>query len=36
VANGEKIACPGVIRNAPLSINNTPFHVDLFVTPLAG
>jgi hypothetical protein len=36
VANGEKIACPGVIRHAPLSIDNTSFTVDLFVMPLAG
>jgi hypothetical protein len=36
VANGEKVACPGVIRNARVSIDNTDFHADLFVMPLAG
>ena len=36
VANGERVACPGVIRNAPFSINGTAFHTDLFVMPLAG
>jgi hypothetical protein len=36
VANGEKIACPGVIHNAPVFIDGTTFHVDLFVMPLAG
>jgi hypothetical protein len=36
VANGEKIACPGVIRNAPVSVAGTTFRVDLFVMPLAG
>ncbi|XP_066323760.1 uncharacterized protein [Miscanthus floridulus] len=36
VANGEKIACPGVICNAPVSVDGTTFHVDLFVMPLAG
>ncbi|XP_021311923.1 uncharacterized protein LOC110433726 [Sorghum bicolor] len=36
VANGERVACPGVIRNAPFSINGTAFSTDLFVMPLAG
>ncbi|XP_066347901.1 uncharacterized protein [Miscanthus floridulus] len=36
VANGERVACPGVIHRAPISIDNTPFHIDLFVMPLAG
>ena len=36
VANGERVACPGVIRNAPFSINGTAFHTDLFVMPPAG
>lgn len=35
-ANGEVVACPGVIRRAPISINETTFQVDLFVMPLAG
>ena len=36
VANGERVACPGVIQNAPFSIADTMFHTDLFVMPLAG
>lgn len=36
VANGEKVPCPGVIRHAPLVVNNIDFCVDLFVMPLAG
>lgn len=36
VANGEKVACPGVIRQAVLSIDGSLFTVDLFVIPLAG
>jgi len=36
VANGERVACPGVIRNALFSIDNTAFNTDLFVMPLAG
>jgi hypothetical protein len=36
VANGERVPCPGVIRRAPLSINDCTFAVDLFVMPLAG
>ena len=36
VANGERVSCPGVIRQAPLTIDNDTFRVDLFVMPLAG
>ncbi|XP_066338026.1 uncharacterized protein [Miscanthus floridulus] len=36
VANGERVSCPGVIRQAPLSIDDSTFRVDLFVMPLAG
>ena len=36
VANGERVSCLGVIRNAPFSIDGTTFHTDLFVMPLAG
>ncbi|XP_035823519.1 uncharacterized protein [Zea mays] len=36
VANGDKVPCPGVIRHAPITINNFSFAVDLFVLPLAG
>ncbi|XP_066323873.1 uncharacterized protein [Miscanthus floridulus] len=36
VANGEKIQCPGVLRQAPITIDGEAFHVDLFVMPLAG
>lgn len=36
VANSEKITCPGVIRDAPVTTHDTTFHVDLFVMPLAG
>ena len=36
VANGERVACPGVIQNAPFSIADTMFHTDLFVMPLTG
>jgi len=36
VANGECVSCPGVIRQAPLTIDNDTFRVDLFVMPLAG
>ena len=36
MANGEKIQCPGVLRQAPLTIDGEVFHVDLFVMPLAG
>ena len=36
MANGEKVACPGVLRQAPVTINGKEFCVDLFVMPLAG
>jgi hypothetical protein len=36
VANGEKVSCPGVIRQAPISINGMKFLVDIYVMPLAG
>jgi hypothetical protein len=36
VANGERVPCPGVIRNAPFSVADTSFSTDLFVMPLAG
>jgi hypothetical protein len=32
VANGERVACPGVLRQAP----GMEFHVDLYVMSLAG
>jgi len=35
VANG-KVTCPGVLRQAPITIDDNEFHVDLFVMPLAG
>jgi len=34
VANGEKIACPGVIRRAPVTVDGDTFHIDLYVMPL--
>jgi hypothetical protein len=36
VANGERISCPDVLRQAPISIAGEDFHVDLYVMPLAG
>jgi hypothetical protein len=36
VANGERVACPGVLAQAPICIDGTTFLVDLFVMPLAG
>jgi hypothetical protein len=36
VANGEKLQCPGVLRQAPITIDGEAFRVDLFVLPLAG
>jgi hypothetical protein len=36
VANGERITCVGVIRDAPLLIAGALFPADLFVMPLAG
>jgi hypothetical protein len=36
VANGERITCAGVLRNAPLHVDGEAFPTDLFVMPLAG
>lgn len=36
VANGERVSCPGVLRQAPFVIGDDLFHADLFVMPLAG
>lgn len=36
VANGERVSCVGVARNATFSIHDTPFHTDLYIMPLAG
>ena len=36
VANGERVPCPGVLRQAAISIEGMAFHVDLYVMPLAG
>jgi hypothetical protein len=33
VANGERVSCPGVIRQAPILIDGMDFCVDLFVMP---
>jgi hypothetical protein len=36
IANGEHVACPGVLRHAPVIINGMEFRIDLYVMPLAG
>jgi hypothetical protein len=36
VANGEHVACVGVIRDAPLTIGGASFPADLYVMPLVG
>ena len=36
VANGERIACPGVLPQAPFVIQGSSFTADLFIMPLAG
>jgi hypothetical protein len=36
VANGERIICPGVIRDTSIRVHGDIFHVDLFVMPLAN
>jgi hypothetical protein len=36
VTNGERVACSGVIRHTPFSIDATSLATDLFVMPLAG
>jgi hypothetical protein len=35
VANGERIACPRVLPQAPISIEGVSFCVDLYIMPLA-
>jgi hypothetical protein len=36
VANGERVTCAGVFRQAAIDIAGEVFHVDLYVMPLAG
>jgi hypothetical protein len=36
VANGERVPCVGLIRDAPLTIDGATFPADLFVMPLAS
>ena len=36
VANRERIACSGVLPQAPISIEGVSFCVDLYIMPLAG
>ena len=36
MANGERVQCPGVFRNAPFSINDEEFTADFYALPLAG
>ncbi|WVZ81753.1 LOW QUALITY PROTEIN: hypothetical protein U9M48_029095 [Paspalum notatum var. saurae] len=36
VANGERVSCPGILRQAPVIIDDMEFRVDLYVMPLAG
>jgi hypothetical protein len=36
VANDDRISCPGVLRQAPISIAGEEFRVDLYIMPLAG
>jgi predicted aspartyl protease len=36
VANGDKVACPGVLRRTAISIDDLDFSVDLYVMPLTG
>jgi hypothetical protein len=36
VSNGERISCPGVLRQAPISIAGEEFRVDLYIMPLVG
>jgi hypothetical protein len=35
VANGERVSCPGVLRQAPVVVDGAEFSVDLYVMPLA-
>jgi hypothetical protein len=36
MANGECVACSGVLRQAPVDVGGMVFGIDLFVMPLAG
>lgn len=36
VANGDRVACSGVFRDAPFSIGDEAFRADIFVLPLGG
>jgi hypothetical protein len=36
VTNGEQVTCIGVIRDAPLLIDDDSFSADLYIMPLAG
>jgi len=36
VANGEKVTCAGVLRQAPFFIDDEPFIDNIFVLPLGG
>ena len=36
VANGERVQCPDVYRNAPFSVNTEEFQADFYGLPLAG
>jgi hypothetical protein len=36
VANGERIACLGVLRQASIVIDSRPFAVDLYIMPMVG
>jgi len=36
VANGDRVRCPGVFRNAAFSIDGEPFRADVYVLPLGG
>jgi hypothetical protein len=35
IANSERVACPGVLRQAAISIEGMTFDIDLYVMPLA-
>jgi len=36
VANGDRVHCPGVFRDAAFSIDAEPFRADVYVLPLGG
>lgn len=36
VANGDRVRCPGVFRDAPFTIDGEPFWDDVYVLPLGG